>query len=308
MNDPEHEGDARVEHRVQSAGVTTVDIDRPPGDAPARPSRREQVATAGIIGGLGPLAHIIFEQRLLAESTRRGATRDADHPVWLLVNATDVPDRTQSIAGQAQSCSRALIRHGRMLHAAGADFLIVTCNTAHAFHPEVQDRLGLPWINLINRTAESLVLDHPGARKVGVLATDGTLSTGLYQTRLTEMGLIPIVPELGSELQQRVMDAIYAPGWGIKGGGPVLSRRARQAVLSAIDSLAARGAEVLIAGCTELSVVLDRLPSHLQPALPHVDPLDIAAKLVLDLSFKSTGKQPALALMQSDQSIETKAQ
>jgi aspartate racemase len=256
---------------------------------------RAQTAIPGIIGGLGPLAHIALERRLLAESARRGATGDSGHPVWILINATDVPDRTASLADGSDGCARALVRYGRVLEAAGADFLVVACNTAHAFHRRVQAELAIPWLHLIDHTAAAIARRTPGIERVGVLATDGTLRAALYQRSLLDLGIATIAPAPGSSLQTEIMDAIYAPGWGIKAGGVEIAAQAQAAVWRAVHWLEQHGAELVIAGCTELSAALETLTLATTLSLPWLDPLEVAAQLTLDLAFGAAGAAGAPA-------------
>lgn len=250
-----------------------------------RGAPRAQTAIPGIIGGVGPLAHIALERRLIAESARRGASGDRGHPVWILINATDIPDRTASLADGSDGCARSLVHYGRVLEAAGADFLVVACNTAHAFHRRVQAELSIPWLHLIDHTAAATARRHPGIERVGVLATDGTLRASLYQRSLLDLGIATIAPAPGSDLQIEIMDAIYAPGWGIKAGGIEIAARAQAAVWRAVHWLQQRGAELIVAGCTELSAALEALCLATSLPLPWLDPLEVAAQLTLDLAF-----------------------
>ncbi len=250
-----------------------------------RAAARAQTAIPGIIGGLGPLAHIALERRLIAESARRGATSDGGHPVWILVNATDIPDRTTSLADGSDGCARSLVRYGRVLEAAGADFLVVACNTAHAFHRRVQAELSIPWLHLIDHTAAAIAGRTPGIERVGVLATDGTLRASLYPRSLQGLGIATIAPAVGSGLQAEIMDAIYAPGWGIKASGVEIGARAQATVWRAVHWLEQHGAELVIAGCTELSAALETLSLATTLPLPWLDPLEVAAQLTIDLAF-----------------------
>lgn len=244
-----------------------------------------QKALPGILGGLGPLAHIKFEQRLIEKSTLRGAKGDQDHPVWILVGATDIPDRTKSLQGEAEDCTPWLLRYGQILEAAGASFMVVTCNTAHAFYQRVQSQLQIPWIHLMACTTDLIVERYPAVQRVGVLATDGTLQAELYSYSLSQAGLKPISFALESPQQTCVMQAIYHPEWGIKATGCRISSQALTALEQATQALLAQGAEVLIAGCTELSVGL----SELNLPLPWIDPLEVVADLTLDLAY---GQRP----------------
>ncbi|NEQ40067.1 MAG: aspartate/glutamate racemase family protein [Okeania sp. SIO3I5] len=242
----------------------------------------QQQAIPGIIGGLGPLAHIEFENRLIAFSSQRGAVRDRNHPAWILINATDVPDRTQSLFGQLPDCTPWLVKYGKMLQMAGANFLVVTCNTAHGFYQTVQPELDIPWIHLMNATAAFIKSSYPQYHRVGVLATTGTLQAKIYHNSLTALGLTAITPPLYSQLQKDVMDAIYNPVWGIKATGIEILPEPISILDNAMKWLEEQGTELVIAGCTEISVVLKKLKCH---ALIDIDPLDILANLTLDLAF-----------------------
>lgn len=251
-----------------------------------------QTAIPGILGGLGPLAHIKFEQTLLEQSVRRGARGDQEHPVWILMNATQVPDRTQSIKGDAPDCTPSIVRYSRMLQRAGADFLVVTCNTAHAFYEAVQAQLDVPWIPLMGCTTQVIREQYPAVQRVGILATDGTLQTRLYHRSLTQAGLTPLCPAIASPMQKRVMQTIYHPEGGIKTTGAQVSKKALRDLSHATAWLKAQGAEVVIAGCTELSVALAQIPDL---PLPWIDPLEAVADITLDLAYGQRSTHSLLA-------------
>jgi len=235
----------------------------------------------GILGGLGPLAHIEFERRLIARNVKRGACKDQDHPIWILMSASDIPNRTQSLTGQVPDCTPWLVQYAQLLERAGADFLIITCNTAHAFYTQVQPHLQIPWLHLMHCTSR-LIIEQYNVKRVGILATDGTLQKGLYSHSLLNVGLVPICPAIASPIQQQVMRSIYDMNWGIKASGIQVSDTALAHLKHAVDWLQREGAELVIAGCTELSVAL---PHIADLSLPWIDPLDVAADLTLDLSF-----------------------
>ncbi|MGF1461160.1 MAG: aspartate/glutamate racemase family protein [Leptolyngbyaceae cyanobacterium] len=249
---------------------------------PIPATTNRQLAMPGIIGGLGPLAHIQFEQVLLERSCQRGANSDQDHPDWILMNAAQTPDRTKSIKGAAPDCTPWLVKYGQRLQRAGADFLVVTCNTAHAFYPAVQAQLDIPWIPLMQCTTQAIREQFSPVRKVGILATDGTLHTELYHRSLRRAGLLPLEPAIDSPMQKRVMQSIYHPDWGIKTTGAQVSDQALAALLHAVTWLKAQGAELVIAGCTELSVGLAQIGNL---SLPWVDPLTAIADITLDLAY-----------------------
>ena len=239
----------------------------------------------GILGGLGALSHVEFERKLIEQHSQRGACTDQDYPVWILINAANIPDRTDSIINQKTDCVPALVHYGKLLEAAGANFLVVICNTAHAFHQEVQAQLNISWLNLIDLTAEFVAENYPTLRNVGILATDGTIKTGLYEKSLQQMGLNVIYHPLNSPLQQQIMEAIYHPQWGIKSTGNTVSLEAMTILERAIAEFETEEVELIIAGCTELAIALNKMNKVL---IPWIDPLDILAKITLDRAFSHT--------------------
>ncbi|MEL6353694.1 MAG: amino acid racemase [Cyanobacteria bacterium J06627_28] len=252
----------------------------------------QQLMLPGILGGLGPLAHIEFEQRLLHHSSRRGAQCDQDHPNWLLLSASSIPDRTQALLQAGPDCELSLVRSAQLLQSMGADFLVVTCNTAHAFYEAVQSQLSIPWIHMMDVTAQNIALNFPDIHRIGVLATDGTVRSQLYKTSLSQQGLEPIIPDDASPIQRQIMQAIYAPDWGIKSGGTWVSDIALAELSAAVNWLASQGAELIIAGCTEISIGLTKL--HQLP-VNWIDPLDVVANLTLDLAYGVKSHQFALS-------------
>jgi aspartate racemase len=236
----------------------------------------------GILGGLGPLAHVQFEREVLARSHRRGARGDAGHPVWLLASASSTPPRTAALREGGPSPAHHLIRFARLLESAGAEALFVVCNTAHAFHAEVQRALGVPWVHLMELVAEAVRAAHPVGTRVGILATDGTLHTRLYQCALEARGLAPVAPEAGSPVQAQVRTAIEDPDHGIKATGAQVSPLAEELLVSAANWCVAQGAGAVVLGCTEVSV---GLTADVFTAAPLVDPLAIAAEALLDLAY-----------------------
>jgi aspartate racemase len=243
---------------------------------------RGQRHLLGIYGGVGPLSHTLFEQHLLASAHRRGARADQDHPVWVLASASSTPNRMTSIAGTGEN-AEAHIRHfAQLLERAGADVLFVVCNTAHAYHASVQRTLRIPWVHLMELVAGHVRATWPAATRVGILGTDGTLITGLYHRALASHGLEPVAPEIGSEAQRLVMEAIFDTSWGIKATGAAVSDRARRHLARAAEWCVDRGAEVVIAACTEVSVALT---ADAVERVPVVDPLLVAADVGVDLAF-----------------------
>jgi aspartate racemase len=236
----------------------------------------------GIVGGLGPFSHVEFEGRLLRAARERGGVRtEQDFPEWILSSVPQTPDRTAALAGAAADPLPWLLRSLHRL--TDADFAVIVCNTAHFVLPRLREVSPLPLMELVDETVAFLARHHPGAA-VGLLATSGTLASGLYHQPLAERGLHPVSvldAADGETLQRRlVMEPVYGgPSLeGIKLGGPLAEARPRleEAARVLVESL---GAEVLLLGCTEISMAL-RSPQLL--GRPVVDPLDVVARAAID--------------------------
>jgi aspartate racemase len=236
----------------------------------------------GILGGLGPLSHVAFERRILAASYERGARGDRDHPVWLVASAASTPGRTLALLEGGPSPLPHLTAFARLLERSGAEALFVVCNTAHAWHAEVQGELKIPWVHLMDLVAAAVRAAHPAGTKVGVIATDGTLSAGLYQKALAAQDLVPVAPAVGSDVQSRVGAAIGDPATGIKATGDAVSLEAREHLVAAARWCVRQGARVVVPACTEVSVALT---ADLFADAPLVDPLQVAAGALLDVAY-----------------------
>lgn len=249
----------------------------------------------GILGGLGPHAHLHFEQRLLAAVG--DAARDQDYPGWLLASVPETPDRTAALVASAASPVASMVRGLERLRAGGADFAVIACNTAHAFLPELRRRVDLPLLDLVELTLEHIV-ERWGARaRVGLLATTGTLRSGLYPStgarvapELTWRTLLDLAD--GEALQDTwVMRAIFGPAdaegrraGGIKAGGsrdPLTGEEHRVMLARAVERLAQEGIDVAICGCTEIPLALG---SGTVGSTPLVDPLEVAAAVAVEIA------------------------
>ena len=243
---------------------------------------KRQKNVPGIIGGTGTLAAIEFETKLLKLGHVKGARSDQEHILWILINATAIPDRTKSISGEVEDCSSFYVKYSKILQEAGADFVVTTCNTAHAFYDTVQKQISIPWINLIEITVNHIQNNFPEKKKIGLLATNGTLQSKLYENILFSAGFQCIYPKIDSDIQKVVMDSIYDNEFGIKATGERVSQQAIKGIQEAVIYLQDRGAELFIAGCTEISVGLkcaDKLN------FIWIDPLDILAEVTYNLAY-----------------------
>lgn len=197
----------------------------------------------GVVGGMGPAATIQFMHLVVSLTP---AQRDQDHIRMLVDMNPAIPDRTAAILGQGPSPVPELVKSARLLEQAGATFLVFPCNTAHYFLPQVQAQINIPILNMIEETAA--YIGERGMNKIALLATDGTVQTGLYQQALSGRKLNYLVPDEAA--QQAVMKTIY----DIKAGCDL--KKAKQTFAPAIKWSRSQGAEAVIAGCTELSLIL----------------------------------------------------
>lgn len=196
----------------------------------------------GVIGGLGPMATAYYLELVVRMTDVK---RDQDHPEIIVMDIPTIPDRTAYILGNSQEDpAQPMICLGKQLKQLGAGVIATPCVTAHYFHERLQEGIGLPVIHVIERTAA--LLGSKGIRRVGLMATDGTVRSGIFQQKLEQAGLETVLPS--SEAQRGIMTLIYNQ---IKAGLP-----ADMALFYRIrDSLRADGAEVVILGCTELSLL-----------------------------------------------------
>ncbi|MFO1067225.1 MAG: amino acid racemase [Geminicoccaceae bacterium] len=201
--------------------------------------------TVGVLGGLGPEATVDFMARVLALTPARC---DQDH-LHLLVDCDPrVPNRNEALAGTGPSPVPALTAMARRLEAAGADFLVIACNTAHAFLPALRPAVRIPFLGMIEATVDSLRRSAPGASRAGLLAADGCRRARLYEPALEHAGILPV--QLDAAAQARLMALIYAIKAGDRGGG------VREEAMALARRLVADGAQAIVAACTELPLVL----------------------------------------------------
>ena len=208
--------------------------------------------TLGILGGLGPAASVYF-YKLITEHTR--ALRDQDHPDIILYSKASIPDRTDFILGKSSdSPLPAMIEGVRALTGIGAELIAIPCNTAHYFYDEIQKVSSVPVLNIVRETVR--LATNAGVRRLGIMATSGTVTAGAYQQACLEEGISFALP---CERSQAVlMDIIYRD---IKTDG----KPDMDAFLHIADELYANGAEAIILGCTELSLIrgLEKYPRFL---------------------------------------------
>jgi aspartate racemase len=201
----------------------------------------------GVIGGLGPEATLDFFAKVLHHSK---ATKDQDHIHLIIENNPKTPNRNDAIAGRGASPAPALADMAGVLERAGADFVVMACNTAHAYEREIRAALSKPFVSLIDEVVDEVLRLHPEAKRVGVLATQGSRDAKIFTPAFAHHGID--VLQLNEASQVRFMALLYR----IKAGDR--SRDIRDAMQKLGEELVASGADILIAGCTEVPLVLQQ--------------------------------------------------
>ena len=227
----------------------------------------------GILGGMGPEATAyMFE--LIIKKTK--AETDQEH-IHVIINSNpEVPARTDAILGEGPSPTPYLVEGVKTLMQAGAGFIIMPCVTAHYFIPEVAAQVDFPFLSLLDESLKWAQEKIPGLKTAGIVSSTGTLISGLFHKTFARAGIEVIGPE--DEEQERVMDAIFGTQ-GIKAG--FRSGLPKEKIVEMARVLIGRGAEAIIAGCTEVPLVLKQADI----SVPLIEPMNI----VVEASIQKAG-------------------
>ncbi|SFU30810.1 aspartate/glutamate racemase family protein [Pseudoduganella namucuonensis] len=237
----------------------------------------------GIIGGIGPAATVDFMQKIIRNTS---AERDQDHIRLIVDHNPQIPDRTANLVGQGADPTLALYSACKRLEANGAALIAMPCNTAHAYVARLQPGLSVPIVNMLSETVRHIGEHCAGHATVGLLATTGTVDSGVYHEAARGAAFELIVPDAAH--QALVMEAIYGK-LGVKAGH--VDGACREQLLRALAHLAERGATVVILGCTELPLLLPEHPAYEAGgrAVVLLDPTAILARRCVALSAGAGG-------------------
>ena len=225
----------------------------------------------GVIGGMGPQATNTFYQYII---DRTAARTDQEHLSVLIFSDCAMPDRTAAILGtqaQKDEVYERLLSDARMLERAGCTAIAVPCNTSHYFLDRVQEQISIPIVHMIRETARLLV--SQGKKRPGILATDGTIRTGLYQREFAAFGIYAAAPRPAA--QKQVMSLIYDDIKAGKAGDP-------EKFAAFTKDLVEQGCDCAVLACTELSVFANQ--HHLSPF--YVDAMAVLAQRSIELCHK----------------------
>lgn len=223
----------------------------------------------GVLGGLGPKATVYFMD-MVVDNTK--ATCDQEHIDMIVYNHASIPDRTSYILDN--SCDNPipyLISDAKMLENLGCNFLVMPCNTSHFMYDEIQESINIPLINMPKEVSNIINKDSE-IKRVGILATKGTLKAKVYERYLEKEVYYP-----SDETNNRVMDLIYDK---VKKGIKVN----KQEFYDVLEEYFDNECDALIMGCTELSVIVRDNDLYFDNRL--VDSLKVLVDKTIELSSK----------------------
>lgn len=202
--------------------------------------------TLGIIGGMGPAATCDLMEKVIALTK---AATDQEHLHMIVDVNSAIPNRTEAILCGGENPVPEIQRSARRLEAAGAELLLMPCNTSYYFYDRIQAAVSIPLLHMPREAAE--VLKAAGVNRAGILATDGTIRGGVYEKALSEVGIQAVFP--GQEDQRQVMRLIYE---GVKARAIPYEAIPVEEILW---NLREQGAEKTVLACTELPIAFQAL-------------------------------------------------
>jgi len=236
--------------------------------APPEPASRHRVV--GIIGGMGPEATVDLMRRVIAKTPVQG---DEDHVHLIVESNPKIPSRiAHLIEGTGPDPTPDLIRIAVNLQRAGADALAIPCNTAHAYADSIRRAVSIPLLDMVGLTVEEIAAS--GHTRVGILASTAVHNTALYARAFTAHGITTSLPAR----QEEVMALIKA----VKRGDTGIQV---QAALGRIALHLADQADVILVGCSELSVIAAGI------TVPFVDSLDVLAQAIVKFASEQTAAE-----------------
>ena len=218
----------------------------------------------GVMGGMGPAATVDFMSKVIALTP---AAKDQGHIRMLVDNNPGVPDRQVALTGDGEDPGPVLVAMATGLEKGGADFLVMPCNTAHAYAPAIRAAVSIPFVSIIDVTVDAC----RGHDAVGVLATAGCIEARLYQEAMSAAGIAAVLPD-DSQIAEISRIAVE-----IKRGERGADATNRMKTIA--DMLVARGATAIIAACTEIPLVL----GHDSIDVPLISSTDVLAEVTASM-------------------------
>ena len=227
----------------------------------------------GIVGGMGSKATSVFFERVI-ENTK--ATRDQDHIDAMILNHASLPDRTEVILeDKGDLFLEQIEKDFKLLEMADVEYAAIPCNSAHYFYEKIQQRTTVSIINMVEETIKEIHLHYGQGTKVALLATDGTVRSGIYKKHADKYGLDLLIPDI--KAQQDIMDVIYH---NIKGHLNLDSSLLEELIETFIFE---EKCSCVIIGCTELSCI--KVKDELKVFT--YDAMDILVRKTIEIAGKN---------------------
>lgn len=230
-----------------------------------------------VLGGMGTLATESYV-RLLDQRTP--IHRDQDYLDYIVVNHASIPDRTTWILDHSQpDYNTALVEDIQQQSLLKPAFFVLICNTAHYAFDRLQAATTIPILNMLEETVAEIRRIKPDAKKVGLLATRGTLEADLYDDYIAKADFEEVKPT--PEIAEMTEDLIYHD---IKEAGHSNGQKYHELVRKMVEE---EGADVVILGCTELSYAQEMNP---ETEFPVADSQSIIVDRSLERGMKLEGR------------------
>lgn len=221
----------------------------------------------GIMGGMGPAATADLFQKIIANTE---ATSDQDHIPLIIDNYPQIYDRTSFIMHQsANNPLPQMIESAQRLKKAGCETIAIACNTAHYFVEDLLQNVDIEVLHIVDINIETIRTNYPHAKKIAVLATDGTIASGIYKNRLVLSGLDAV--DIPVQLQRSLMECIYD---GAKAGKITEYGQMFNDIICGIE------ADVFVLACTELPLFINEL----KHPVVYIDATNELAKYIVSYS------------------------
>lgn len=218
----------------------------------------------GVLGGMGPEATILLQQRLLSTVQ---AGDDADHLPLLIDMNPQVPSRiAHLVEGTGTDPAPVLANMARRLEIAGATALAMPCNTAHHYAPQIMAAVSVPLLNMVQLAVDRAAQTLAPGNGIGILASPALRLAGVFDTALEQAGLTALWPDD----PDRMLGAIRS----IKAHGA--TPEAQQILSDAAHNLTCSGAASLFVACSEFSLLAATLPAD----VPVIDTIDVLADAI----------------------------
>lgn len=226
----------------------------------------------GVIGGMGPKATSVFFEKIIEKTN---AHKDQEHINMIILNHATLPDRTAAILNNKDDDFLNVVKHDiKLLEGASVSHIAIPCNTSHYFYERMQAMTTVPIIHMIDETMKKIYEKYGEHTKIGIMATSGTISSGIYKKAADKYNLQLQIPN--QPLQGQIMDIIYNK---VKSDLNVEITEIDEIVMGFISN----GCSCVILACTELSCI--KISGNIDKYC--IDAMDVLVERSIELSGKT---------------------